>query len=208
MTARPIVFVDTETTCLGPLARPWEVAIIRREPDGDERTRLVQVAYPLNGLPEGTDPAALQLGGWLTRGVRGSTYWGDLPDDVTSTAFCEEKEAAHAVASWLRHRPILVGVGVHFDAAVLSALFQRHSLDPEPWHYAIVDLKAATWGYLQGHDAALGHEGVPHEALPPSSEALSRAIGVEPPVGDERHTALGDAHWAARWFDRLAGGAR
>ena len=39
---------------------------------------------------------------------------------------------------------------------------------------------------------------------PASSRAqLAAAIGVPPAAAAERHTALGDARWAARWFDAL-----
>ena len=46
------------------------------------------------------------------------------------------------------------------------------------------------------------------EFEPPwSSERLSNALGVELPNEADRHTALGDARWAARIFDRVMGSA-
>lgn len=38
------------------------------------------------------------------------------------------------------------------------------------------------------------------------SDDLARAGGVEPPSEEDRHTALGDARWAMRWYDTLTGG--
>lgn len=206
-----ICFVDTETTCLGHRARPWEIAVIRREPNGDEETWVVQVQYELNGLPPGTSPQALYIGGWLSRGVAGSDYIWRLGDDIVARAYGHEEAAAHAVHRLFRNDPILVGVGVHFDAAVLSAMFLRHELPEEPWHYAIVDLKAASWGAINDSIAHMG-EAAPAgltelTAVPLRSEPLAAAGGVEPPTEEERHTALGDARWAARWYDALTGGA-
>jgi uncharacterized membrane-anchored protein len=34
---------------------------------------------------------------------------------------------------------------------------------------------------------------------------LSRQCGVKPPTAAQRHTALGDARRAMRWYDRLRG---
>lgn len=48
----------------------------------------------------------------------------------------------------------------------------------------------------------------PSVTIPPwRSDDLSRTCGVEPPSDDERHTALGDARWALRWYDAMTGGA-
>jgi hypothetical protein len=215
----PIVFVDTETTCLGPLARPWEIAVIRRDPPApqplgarglaikraDQRS-VFHVEYEFATLPAGTSPKALEVGGWLSRGAPGSTYLDDLPAGVHTLA-ASEAEIAHALAELFDGDPVMVGVGVHFDAAVLSSMFQRHGLEPEPWHYALVDLKAATWGWFQSQVGTIATT-APQLQLPMSSEKLAAAIGVEPASGEERHTALGDARWAARWYDRLTGGAQ
>lgn len=210
MTDHPIVFVDTETTCLGRHARPWEIAVVRREPDGTETQLVAQVTYTLHNLPEHTHPQALDVGGWLRRGVAGSTYIESLEGAVTvAAATTDERVAAERVYEWLSGAPILVGVGTHFDAAVLSGLFARHDLRAEPWHYAIMDLKSATWGHLRAVAAADGDpdiELLDALRLPMRSEQLAACLGVDPPTAAERHTALGDARWAARWFDALMGG--
>jgi hypothetical protein len=205
--SRPIVFVDTETTCLGPQAHPWEIALIRRDGDGPDNEALRTVVYDPDELPAGTSREALQIGGWLERGT-GDWMYEKFADSLDCYASKDEQRLAGSLSYALRGQPTLVGVGVHFDAAVLSAMFQRHDLEPEPWHYAIVDLKAVTWGWIRGVRAAAPGDwpGTDDAAeLPMSSEVLSRAVGVEPPTGDERHTALGDARWAARWFDALTG---
>ena len=209
MSPRPIVFVDTETTSLGRLARPWEIAIVYRHMstvDGDrpaDTEYLWTVDYTPLGLPPGTTPEALEIGGWNVRG-RGMARW-DYWRSLGVTADGEEPENLRVAAGpeWTIARSVhqvldgavLVGVGVHFDAAVLSAMFSRHGLPEEPWHYAILDLKAATWGALSDRARVV--------PLPMRSEQLAAELEVVPPSDDERHTALGDARWAARWYDAL-----
>lgn len=210
MTDRPIVFVDTETTGLSSTARPWEIAVIRREVDGSQREYVGQIAYTLADMAKmGASEQALSIGGWLTRGAPRTTYLGEHGDQK-SFRWRDEREAALDLARrYFADEPVLVGVGVHFDAEILSGFFGRAGASAS-WHYGLVDLKAATWGVLAVRTAV----GVAEEAeaaassLPLRSEALAAALGVEPPADDERHTALGDARWAARWFDALAGGGR
>lgn len=211
MTVRPICFVDVESTALGAKAVAWEVAIVRREVDGTVHQGVLQQAFTLWTLPEGTEPQALDVGGWLRRGQDNSSYLADLPESVRILRTESEETFARQVHGWLHDEPLLVGVGVAFDAAVLSSMFLRHDLPEQPWHYGIVDLKAATWGNLLGQDTVNGLGGVPVPedlALPMHSERLAAALGVEPCAPEERHTALGDARWAARWYDALTGGQR
>lgn len=212
---RPIVFVDTETTSLGLAAHPWEIAVIRREtkpgpvarpaPVTTSDTWVLQVDYDFHTLPAGTAAQALSVGGWLERGASGSEYLDKINRDGVNVQRGDETEIVTRLAELLRDEPILVGVGVHFDAAVLSRLFARHGVPEEPWQYAVVDLKAATWGHLHGQAAAHGLR-PPGLGLPMRSEKLAAELGVQPPSDRERHTALGDARWAARWYDALVGG--
>lgn len=89
----------------------------------------------------------------------------------------------------------LLGDGVHlagsvvsFDEERLRRLLWRHGLSPQ-WHYHLVDVEAL----------AAGKAGLP----PPwDSEALSRALGIDPDAFD-RHTALGDARWAKAVYDAV-----
>lgn len=202
---RPIVFVDTETTGLGPQARPWEIAIIRREPDGTETQYVGQITYDLESLPRGTTPEALHVGGWLTRGAPRTKYIGHR-GEPTDFRWADERAAALDIKRYFQDTPILIGVGIHFDAEILAGLFGRTGISAS-WHYGLVDLKAATWGFLHGRardiDSAVLEE---RWVLPMRSEMLAAALCVVPPAADERHTALGDARWAARWFDALTEG--
>lgn len=217
MSRHPIVFIDTETTSLGLAAHPWEIAVIRRETKGGPVARpalvttndtwVLQVDYDFRTLPAGTAAQALSVGGWLERGAHGSTYLDEVNRDGVNVERGDEMQVATRLAELLRDEPILVGVGVHFDAAVLSRMFARHGLAEEPWHYSIVDLKSATWGFYRGRAVDMTSDVIVSQApLPVRSEKLAAALCVAPPSDAERHTALGDARWAARWFDRLVGG--
>lgn len=194
-----LAFVDCETTALGPLARPWEVAVILRSteeldvPDGEW---LYQVEYTPSRLPDGTQSSALKVGGWGTRGwgTGASVYREALIEQDVATASGGEWTIADSL-NRLLEGVVLIGVGPHFDAAVLSRMFRRHGLPDQPWHYAITDLKSATYGWAVARGM--------HPDLPMSSAELADLAGVEPARVEDRHTALGDARWAVRWWDAL-----
>lgn len=214
---RKIAFIDTETTGLSHLNRAWEIAVILRETDqidtsvlseaeprqvpGEvaETEHLFQVEYRPSTLPDGTEPQALEIGGWRERGfsLPGMNYRESLVDQGVLTAYGPEWTIARSVNRLLKGAT-LVGVGTHYDAETLGRMFLRHGLDWQPWHYDIQDCKTLTRGYLRARNDA-GHD----YDIWGSSEQLAAAIGVEPPSDEERHTALGDARWARRWFDAL-----
>lgn len=230
---RKIAFIDTETTGLSHLSRAWEVAVILRETEEIDTTELghaepqsvaghatdtewlFQVEYTPQTLPEGTDPKALEIGGWRTRywenaetpsdgdsttGGRGWLYRQHLIGQGVNTACGPEWSVARSLHNRLEGAT-LVGVGVHYDAEVLGRMFLRHGLHWQPWHYGILDLKSAAWGYLRGlHDGDA--EGYSWDQIPIRSETVAGHF-VPPVPEDQRHTALGDARWARDWFDAL-----
>lgn len=94
-------------------------------------------------------------------------------------------------------RPLLVGAVPSFDQQRLGRLI-RATQGPharEPWHYHLQDVETLIVGYLRG----AGHE-IP--AAPYDSNALSRAVGVDPDRF-ERHTAMGDVRWAMALWDAV-----
>jgi hypothetical protein len=216
MTNRPnkIAFVDTETTGLTHLSRPWEIAVILREARCEagqqiqewgvtETEYLYQVEYTSRTLPEGTEPSALEVGRWRERawGRGGEQYRARMADQCVLTAAGPEWTIARSLHRVLQGATI-VGVGVHYDAEVLGRMFLRHGLDWHPWHYGIIDVKTAGWAFLRGmyrHGIA---EPTTWDTIPVSSETVGQYF-VDPPTDDERHTAVGDARWAKRWFDAL-----
>lgn len=188
-------FVDCETTGLHEDRRAWEIALITVDTvTGAEGHRLLHVRdVDLTTA----DLHALRLGGFYQRhchyGITGLTDPDARPVEENVAAATIEKATRDAV---------LVGVGTYFDAETLASMLRRNRLTPA-WHYSLVDVKAMAVGWL----AARQHFGDGMDAgefMPPaSSDALSRLCGVEPPGEDDRHTAMGDALWARRWFEKL-----
>lgn len=111
-------------------------------------------------------------------------------------------------------KPHIVGAVPNFDTERIARLLRAHGYEPG-WHYHLIDVENLAVGFLRGRLAEStvwmpGEEERLRELLTPpwSSEELSLQCGVEPPGPDERHTALGDAKWALRWYDAITGGAR
>jgi hypothetical protein len=215
MTTPPLVFLDIETTSLSWNATIWEVALIRRDPDGTENARRIFVAEPdlLNA-----DPAALAIGrfydrhpqahGWKAaqerlnpEGAGGITPPRPVPPRSVSVARADllpARTVANVVSEWTQGA-ILIGSNVAFDAHHLHLLLRRHNLVPA-WHYRTIDVIAHAAGTLDEDNPAL--------ALPWSSYEISRQCGIEPPSDDEAHTARGDARWVQRLWDEVSGSPR
>lgn len=194
MTA-PLVFVDTETDGLHHGRRVWEIAMIRRDDTG-ERERSFFVGLDLRN----SDAAALNIGRFWDRHPAGRKISGKGTSPQPGPPPLCKHDAAREVMTWT-FGATLVGVGVHFDAETLAGLLRAEGYLPA-WHYALVDVKAMAAGWLNGR-----HSDPRIRLTPPwKSEELSLMIGVNPPDDRERHTALGDARWAQRMYDRLTGG--
>lgn len=178
----PLCFIDTETTGVHPDRRVWEVAMIRRD-DVGERELVIQIG---NVDLSNADPFGLKVGGFYERAAK----YGRVPE---GTRVMSEVAAAKYVEEWTRGAH-LVGAVPNFDADCLDKMLRRHLLIPA-WHYHLVDVEAMAVGYLN----AQGNKISP----PWKSNELAQACGVELPTEEERHTALGDAKWAMRWYDAM-----
>ncbi|NEW33808.1 hypothetical protein GV791_14715 [Nocardia cyriacigeorgica] len=196
----PLVFLDTETDGVHPGRKVWEVAMIRRDDAGEHTTEFF-VDIDL----ETSDPFGLKVGRFYERHPYGRYLAGTIPDPVFGVkdegAFLRPRDAAHEVARFT-HGAHIVGAVPNFDAEVLAELLRSEHL-ASAWHYHLIDVEALAVGFLHGRTE-------PHVAgipLPWRSDDLSRAVGVEPPSEEERHTAMGDARWAMRLYDRIVGGA-
>ena len=192
----PLCFIDTETTGVHPDRRVWEVAMIRRDNVGQRELVLQVDDIDLSGA----DPFGLKVGGFYERahGYGDSGGARAIPEDGV----------AWYVEQWTRGAH-LVGVVPNFDADCLDKMLRRHRMIPA-WHYHLIDVEAMAVGWLNARVAA-GETFAKEAFTPPwKSDDLSRDCGVEPPSDDDRHTALGDARWAMRWYDAMTavGGAR
>lgn len=198
--AAPLVFLDTETDGVHPDRKVWEVAMIRCDDKG-QREAQFYVEIDL----ETSDPFGLKVGGFYDRhpmgrwlSGHGRSFLAHPEPDERSPDFVPASEAARRVAR-MTHGAHLVGAVPNFDAEVLAGLLRAWFLAPA-WHYHLIDVEAMAVGYLAGADDGTG-------ALRPpwKSDALSQAVGVEPPSEEEWHTAMGDARWAQRLYDAMIG---
>ncbi|MBI3216317.1 MAG: hypothetical protein HYZ38_21080 [Mycobacterium sp.] len=178
-----LAFLDTETTGLHRGRRPWEIAILRRS--GDAQTRL-HLCVDVSDLDLGSaNPVSLAIGGFHKRHPQARDRPLYFPRVYRAGA------AAALVHEWTADATV-VAVVPQFDTECLAELLGRHGLTPR-WHPELVDVVPLATKAVR----AAGRE--------PETDfaALSRQCGVRPPSGAQRHTALGDARWAMRWYDRL-----
>jgi len=211
MTA-PLCFIDTETTGVHPGRKVWEIAMIRRDDSGQRET-----SFFVDVEVEEADPFGLQIGGFWERHPR-ARFWAGAdrvdpecqfdhrPDHDYSGELVWPSIAAVLVSQWT-HGAHLVGAVPDFDARTLDPLLRFEHLIPT-WHYHLIDVEAMAVGWLEGLRLfGVGENGFNAEPVRPPwcSDDLSRACNVEPPSDDERHTALGDARWAMRWYDAMTG---
>lgn len=217
----PIAFVDTETTSLHPrLRKPWEIGIIRRDPDGTTSETLLQVSDI--DLAD-ADPTALRIGGFYQRYGRftadyepevidrgGYVERGERVTLPTPTMWVTSAEAARIVERELA-TAVVVGANPQFDTVTLEPLLVAHG-KVGPWHYRPVCIEAIAYGWLLGQAAGAAGLGAdlcdPEIPIPWKSDHLGDLLGVEAATEEDRHTALGDARWVMRMWDAIHGGAR
>lgn len=176
----PLCFIDTETTSLDRYTREvWEVAMVRREPDGTETSFEAMVAGV--DLSEAS-PVSLKIGRFYDR--YDMAYATELGRYAMSSRYDAASEVARHVERMTRGAHLVAAVP-SFEDTGLAPLLKRHQLAPA-WHYHLVCIENVLAGYF----------GV----VPPySSDELSMRIGVDP-AQFERHTAMGDVRWVmAQW---------
>lgn len=220
MNMTPVVALDTETDGVHPGRQAWEVAMVRRDDDGQR-----EIQFFLDIDLSTADPFGLKVGGFYDRHPLGQWLSGvstarpmvgvKREDSVWSL-----RDAADTIARWT-HGAHVIGAVPNFDTEVIGGLLRSQGLIPAH-HYHLIDVEALTVGYLAGRAAwggALRAVGLDDDAgnaemacqyvnqLPWNSDELSRACGVEPPSKEDRHTALADAWWALSLYDTITGGA-
>lgn len=194
-----LVFLDTETTGLGPDDEIWEFAAVRRfDRDGAEVALHIQIEHDRSKaveLPEKFyadynsryNPAVAMPAGIAAEKIRHF-----LLPVVTRDLAIDERHV---------QKTHIVGANPAFDAGKLATLFAKFDLVPT-WHYHLIDLEAATVGYLLACQ-----DDIP---IPWRSDDLAAQVGVPTTGADgrplyDRHTAMGDVEWCRDWWDVLNG---
>lgn len=214
MSTNNVCFIDTETTGLDPDKHSiWEVALIT--PDGREHVWQ----FPVEEMA--ADPFALDIGHYWERRWHSdftsidplnAIYHADDPDRSRLKGHPNRGRAIQPSREWCRHfRDLtaghhLCGAVPSFDEERLRRLLNRHGV-LHRWHYHLIDIEALAVGFIaaEGWITDKAQDAVAI-TLPWRSDDLSRACGVEPPSEEERHTALGDARWAKRLYERIMRG--
>lgn len=209
-----LCFLDTETTGVHPGRQPWEVAMIRREPDGSQRE--VQFFMDVN-LAE-ADPFGLSVGRFYERHPIGRIIAAGhrMDDDATDRALANTLSrgvAAQTIAN-MTHGAHLVGAVPSFDAVTLEPLLRSQGYLPG-WHYHLIDVEALAAGYIAGvntdtqlwgkdHPQVAATMRIGYDPRPPwKSRDLVAAIDVPNQPESEKHTAMGDARWAMHIYDTV-----
>ncbi|WP_102145674.1 hypothetical protein [Mycobacterium hubeiense] len=180
---RPVVFLDTETTRKDRDRRPWEIAMIRRDESGEQELTIFIDTADLD--LDNADPEALAVGGFHRRHPQCGAPLNP------GARLCSGAEAAVLVWQWTKKARVY-GVVPSFDTECLDELLHRHELE-WGWHFQPWDIAVLATGYLLGRQLPLQR----------CAEATSLQCGVTPPTPEQRHTAMGDARWVARWYDHL-----
>jgi DNA polymerase III epsilon subunit-like protein len=207
--ARPLAFVDTETTGLDPRKHDvWEIAVILRRPGHEDHEYLFQIRTSLSSA----DPKALEINRHSERfAVPDGEFAAQLPTAWwTSVTPHTETTLLHSLLGILEGA-MLVGSNPAFDDAFLKKLVQDAGAAPT-WHYRTVDIAAMAVGHLYGQAYTLTKQNCDAEFYNRAdalladgwkSYELSRLMGIEPPKAAVAHTALGDARWARDVYDAI-----
>lgn len=199
----PLAFIDVETTSLDPtLGEVWEVAAVIRPGDRPTFKGMTKHRWLLPASLQGADPIALNVGGFHQRHPRGNAFDIETVADIVEAGQPYPTHLHDFAREFARltHGCHLVGAVVSFDEKRLERLLRSQNVMPS-WHYHLIDVEALAVGWLS---RGAGYK----VAEPPwKSDQITEAIGVKMPSKDERHTALGDALWAMRLYDKVMGGA-
>lgn len=182
--SRPrIIALDTETTGLDP--RTEEIFEIAVQDVYAPTREAVWCPKPSDDAVRLMHPTAAKVNMFHERTSAVTWSW-DNPLTV-----CEELHA------WLDGAHV-VGAVPSFDMNFIKEFYARNGQEAPRWNYHLIDVEAMALGYLTARN------GLP-PTVPFKSTELSRECGIEPPSGEDRHTALGDTRWVADWYRRMAG---
>lgn len=189
-----IVFLDTECLGLSIDSPIWELAAIRRDADGTE----TQLHMFIQHHPRP----------WIDDPKLPDSFKDDYRARYDERSSWSDDEAAWRLEEFMSGRPHVVGAVPNFDTERIAHQLLRPNDIHEPWHYHLIDVENLSVGYLAGRAACGDFDaGLAMPDLPWDSNALSRAVGVDPDEF-ERHTAMGDVLWVKAQYDAVTGGGK
>jgi DNA polymerase III epsilon subunit-like protein len=179
MSVPKLVYVDTETAGLiADFQHIWEIGLIDGD-TGEEHHWWLEIDA------SSADPIGLSIGRYHERHPFGNNYPYKEHQDPEEVVYSQADQGVWSDVAHLTHKAHLVGAVVSFDEERMRRAMLLVGVQPS-WHYHVVDVEAYCAGQLQVHP-------------PWNSEELSYRMGVDPTTFD-RHTALGDARWAAALY--------
>ena len=202
-----VAFLDTETVTLdaGPDVI-WEIGVITRDYGRPDTEWLYQVRPNMAKA----NPKSLEIGGFHERyqlhGRDAAYAWGPYNDG--RPAKLTMPGLALSLHVLLGGRSIF-GICPSFDTLRLGLFLRRQFHNPpgytEPWHYQPHDVEDEVAGFLAANFLNAGVQVDPEcFAIPRPTEALVRAIGLDPDKY-AKHTAMGDCRLARDMHDVVGG---
>ncbi|MEB3022968.1 MULTISPECIES: hypothetical protein [Mycolicibacter] len=157
--------------------------MIRRDGHGSQREITIFIDLADLNI-ETANPMSLHISGFYTRHPQlGATlHPGQL--------HVREAMAAQLVYEWTAQAAVY-GIHAGFDTPCLERMLEDHGLRPA-WFYEPQDV------VLLANEFLLRQGQMPAHTV----EEASAQCGVPVP-GADRHTAMGDARWAQRWYDQV-----
>ena len=135
---------------------------------------LMSASVGLDRVKTKADPIALTIGHFYERAA--AEWLWDVYSDCAG-------DVARNVARLLYGQHI-VGAVPSFDASFLRQCMLTNGEAPTTWRYHLIDVEVLIAGKLGIH-------------APWKSDELSRALGMQPPNDEDRHTAIGDTRWGS-----------
>lgn len=197
-----MIALDTETTGLDPKNEEiFEIAVVDMITGTEKVWRIEPDPYVVKTM----HPKAAEVNRYHERTSADDWEWSARHGDLD--ALDQVLEEIHV---WLDGAHIF-GAVPDFDTRFLAQLFDENWREVPRWHYHLIDIENVGVGFLLACANMMemgGRQPVADmlraAATPPyDSDDLSSLLDVPAADEDNRHTALGDARWVARWWHKM-----
>lgn len=185
---RAVAFLDTETTKLARLRRPWEIALILR-PAGGRRADDVEHHWFIDLADVHlwtADPIALNIGRFYQR-----------HPDIVETSPNASDPLSHVLVELerLTRGAVIAGSNPAFDTDMLDRLMRERHVLPS-WYHHPEDVPTLVRGWLAGKGLTVPAERKTDQILASAGLNLDQYA---------RHTAMGDCRLFRDGYDLVEG---